>query len=88
LKNIILIYAKCKIPEQEKRAWQQQFLDGIIPIIILCYPQIFPMSIFGSDLHLSAKKITGRAEIQWAAIAAAREKVGIFAESYLMERLV
>jgi hypothetical protein len=34
---------------------------------------------------LSAKKITGRPAIQWAAVAAAREKVGIFAESYLME---
>jgi hypothetical protein len=34
---------------------------------------------------LSAKKITGRAEIQWAAVAAAREKIGIFAESCLME---
>jgi hypothetical protein len=41
--------------------------------------------IFGSDLHLSAKKITGRPVIQWAAIAAAREKNRDFTESYLME---
>jgi hypothetical protein len=34
---------------------------------------------------LSTKKITGRPAIQWAAIAATREKVGIFIGSYLME---
>ena len=43
--------------------------------------------IFGSDLHLSAKKITGRPVDQWAAIAAGRNLEGKKELCYIMERV-
>ena len=41
-----------------------------------------------SDLHLSAKKITGRSAIQWAAIAAAHEKTGKMPVCNILELFV
>ena len=44
----------------------------------------FAKKIFGSNLYLSAKKISGLPQTQWAALAAAQQKIGVSPESCLL----
>ena len=44
----------------------------------------FAKKIFGSNLSLSAKKLAGKAQNEWAALAAAHEKIGLLPESTIL----
>ena len=46
----------------------------------------FAKKIFGSNLSLSAKKITGKAQNEWAALAAAHKKIGFSPDSHIVVR--
>jgi hypothetical protein len=48
---------------------------------------LFAKKIFGSNLYLSAKKISGLPQTQWAALAAAQQKIGVSPESCKLVKL-
>jgi len=72
------------------REWLEyaQNMGKIAQNFNLSAKKVSAKKIFGSDLHLSAKKITGRPAIQWAAIAAGRNLEGKKELCYIMELFV